>query len=391
MKHLVIILSLLSISLGQGVQFRKITFAEALQAAAAENKVVFVDMMADWCGPCKQMDKEVFNQEDVGEYWNAHYVSIKINLTYGIPNSLDSVFNFNEGTLALPTLLFFSPRGEVLYAHTGGIPKDYFMEVGKTALDPAQQLPTLQKTYAGGDCSPEFLARYLTQLSAANATGTQEVYNELLRVLPPEKYLEASYAMVLYSWDTKDVAAPHMVYLADHMDAYDKVYGAGSAKEYLAYVLQNRYNTTMAAGDEAGKKEAETMYIKVFGQAAFDKLDAEASINTAYQAGQWDTAFEQAKKLKALGASLDAEQTNAMAWACYEQCTEKAHLQAAIDLLAACKPCLTQYESLDTYSALLLKLGKKKEGMVMAKKAIAAAKKADKNYSGTQELIDQYK
>jgi len=32
--------------------FRHITFDEALAAAKAENKMVFIDFYTSWCGPC---------------------------------------------------------------------------------------------------------------------------------------------------------------------------------------------------------------------------------------------------------------------------------------------------------------------------------------------------
>lgn len=50
--------------------FRSITFDEALAAAKAENKMVFIDFYTDWCGPCKAMARDVFPQKAVGDYMN---------------------------------------------------------------------------------------------------------------------------------------------------------------------------------------------------------------------------------------------------------------------------------------------------------------------------------
>ena len=63
----------------QGVNFRPLSYTEAIELAAKENKMVFIDFYTTWCGPCKRMSKEVFSQQEVGEYFNRTFISLKLD------------------------------------------------------------------------------------------------------------------------------------------------------------------------------------------------------------------------------------------------------------------------------------------------------------------------
>ncbi|KAA3624690.1 MAG: thioredoxin, partial [Bacteroidetes bacterium] len=41
----------------QGIEFLHLTWDEALELAKEEEKIIFVDAYAVWCGPCKRMSK----------------------------------------------------------------------------------------------------------------------------------------------------------------------------------------------------------------------------------------------------------------------------------------------------------------------------------------------
>lgn len=89
---------------------------EAVLAEAKEkNKLVFVDCYAVWCGPCKYMDENVFNQASVVDMFNENFVNLKVDV-----ESFDGVnVSINYKVNSFPTYLFLDAEGEVVHRLEG--------------------------------------------------------------------------------------------------------------------------------------------------------------------------------------------------------------------------------------------------------------------------------
>jgi thiol:disulfide interchange protein len=114
-----------------GIQFFHGTFAEAQAKAKAENKLIFMDAYTSWCAPCRYMAANVFTDQSVGEYYNAHFVNIKVDMEKGEGPELGRRYNVN----AYPTFLFINgSTGEVALRSLGGKPASDFISEGQKAV-----------------------------------------------------------------------------------------------------------------------------------------------------------------------------------------------------------------------------------------------------------------
>jgi len=76
----VLLLSLLSTNIfaqKKGIQFTQQNWNQVIIQAAKEDKIIFIDAYTDWCQPCKKMDKQVFPQKLVGDFYNKNFINVK--------------------------------------------------------------------------------------------------------------------------------------------------------------------------------------------------------------------------------------------------------------------------------------------------------------------------
>jgi thiol:disulfide interchange protein DsbD len=76
--------------------------------ARAEGKPLLLDFYAQWCGVCKQLDRETFSDKRVVEMAE-HFVMAKIDLT--TPTAASSALREKFRIAAMPTIVFVGPDG----------------------------------------------------------------------------------------------------------------------------------------------------------------------------------------------------------------------------------------------------------------------------------------
>jgi thioredoxin-related protein len=179
MKNLVIVLLTiftLSTVQAQGIEFFHGTFTEALAKAQKENKLIFMDAYAEWCGPCKKMAATVFKDEKVGKFFNDNFVNVKMDMEKGEGPGLSSKFDVS----AYPTLLFINGKGELVHKGVGGVPAEQFMNLARTASGKVDNSKEFEKSYAAGKREPELIMNYVRALNRAGKPSLK-VVNEYLQ------------------------------------------------------------------------------------------------------------------------------------------------------------------------------------------------------------------
>ena len=148
----------------QGIDFFHGTWAEALEKSKEEGKPIFVDAYAVWCGPCKRMAREVFTRKDVGEFYNANFINLKIDME----KEENIVFRQKYPVSAFPTLFYIKSDGTVIRKVKGAQKAESFLQLGKSILSKIDYSADYVKEYEKGNRDPEFMLKYIESLNKSN-------------------------------------------------------------------------------------------------------------------------------------------------------------------------------------------------------------------------------
>jgi thioredoxin 1 len=111
-----------------GIQFFTGTWKEAVAKSKAEHKCIFLDAYASWCGPCKTMDREVFVNPAVAEYFKNKFLAIRVDMEKGEGPALAKKFTSIDG---YPSLLFFDNEAHLAKTILGSREPDEFLQEAK--------------------------------------------------------------------------------------------------------------------------------------------------------------------------------------------------------------------------------------------------------------------
>lgn len=169
----------------RSIDFRSGEWNAVLKQAQKEKKMIFVDGYTSWCGPCKVLANTVFTNDTVADFYNRHFVNVKMDMEKGEGPELAKRYEVR----AFPTLLYIDQRGNLVHCVVGFQEPQKLIAEGETAMNGGNTLAALQKKYEAGDRTPEFVRQYMKRLSEAYRPKLQqEVATEYIHTLSEEQF-----------------------------------------------------------------------------------------------------------------------------------------------------------------------------------------------------------
>ena len=98
--------------------------------AQQQNKLVFIDLYANWCPPCRAMERQGFSQQEVGDFMAKHFIAAKYNVDETTGRELMSEY----GRGSIPLYLVFDTGGNLWGRIEGAAPAGEFMDNLRTVI-----------------------------------------------------------------------------------------------------------------------------------------------------------------------------------------------------------------------------------------------------------------
>lgn len=118
-RSLSLLIFVLVISIGSAqtnaINFNGGSLKKTLKEARKQKRTVVLDFYADWCLPCKQMEKVTFSDPEVIEHFNKNHVIYRVDVDQFAGMDIAEKYRVNK----YPTLIFLDRKGKERLKTTG--------------------------------------------------------------------------------------------------------------------------------------------------------------------------------------------------------------------------------------------------------------------------------
>lgn len=380
------LINLISLSLfAQGIEFTESNWQSVKDKAASENKLIMVDVFADWCVPCKKMDKEVFKNDEVGKFYNANFINYKIDAEKGEGVDVSKEYD----VMFFPSILYVDGSGKLIDKKVGYIAAKEFIEVGESVLNPELRLSSLQEKYQKGERDLTFLRNYINSLGMSYQDN-EAVVNEYFSLQSENELISKDNLDIILKYVNKPESKVFQHFLKFH-SKYTELSNSKTINDkifntYGYYAYMNSQSWT--------ENDLKSMYetIKSY-EVVLPKWFEMRTLSGFYQAkGDWKKYFTVVSEYvnnhfdytdKVSASNL----LNDYAWTVYENMSDKKSLKKASKWAKKSIELHENYYNLDTYACLLYKLGKFEQAKLYCKKAIKLGKEAGEDTKPSEEIL----
>ena len=384
----------------RSVNFENIPFSDLKEKANKNNKLIFLDFSPVWCKPCKIMDKQVFTNDSVADFFNNHFISKTIT---DIDTLEGKQISDKYNITVFPTFLFFDGDSLVHQGCSYKNPKN-IIELGSNALVPAKQLYSSVNLYYKGKKDVTYTAKLLDDLENAC------VYNKIQNIM--DDYLAEKKDQELYTQSAWQI----IKHASGTMSSSD------FSSKACKFILKNYDTLLITRSDSEINQKINTILIDAVAKIIQDTIiktkedriiEFKNSIAQISPTNQklfssvvdlffYEYPYTNSKYLAAANSGVvekiywnEPWVLNNCAWQFYEHVNDKAKLQKAVQWIKRSIQLDNNSTNNNTYSHLLYKLSRVKEAINIEELAVALAKKSNepnlKDYENELEKFKQKK
>ncbi len=161
-SFLFLLLLLAPLSMKAQVEFIEVETLEQMKAAQKKASdgmlMLFVDVYATWCGPCKMMDSEVYTDAAVADYMNAHFLSVRLDGE----SDFGRIYASEQELEGYPSMFILSDDGERVSKIVGFTPAQDLIVALTSINEGFSKVKAYRAQYQNGTLDAAGFANYIS-------------------------------------------------------------------------------------------------------------------------------------------------------------------------------------------------------------------------------------
>jgi thioredoxin-related protein len=369
-----------------GVQFvDSLSWNQVKEKAKKENKYIFMDVYATWCGPCKMMDTQVYTDETIGNLLNDKFISIKVQQDQTKNDNIQvkswyadiKDISIKYKIDVLPSFLFFSSGGKLVHRGLGYQDTTAFRQMVELALtNPLRKLSRQLAAYKKGKRDSAFLRDLAMIAILENDKVTSSmVASTYIRGL---RYPYSKENISFIQQFTKKTTDPGFSILIKNLEKVNTILGKDMAELIITSIIANENISPLLqkkATPDWGKIQKDiTTRFGLLGEEITMQSQVLYSANRQDWEAIEDIILPWFEKYGSKRLWINDYLLNEMAWAAFSQTENLKVLRAVLIMSEKSIQKDPAANKIDTYANLLYKIGRKQEAIEWEHKAVELSK-----------------
>lgn len=376
-----------SFAQNRSIEFEKTkSFEYIKKEAKKESKPIFIDCYTTWCGPCKFMDREVFTNDSVADFYNKNFVNMKMDMESDSGNIMRKSYSVN----AFPTFLYFNKKGKLVHRTSGSCDSGKFIDLGGQALNPKTQLATFNEKYEKGERDSEFIYDYLKKLKSAGISSEHVIENYFKTQKDEDLISQINWDILFIDKYNTNISSRPFEYLIKNKEKFDSIHTPDFVDNKI---LDAYYNNLRTALNQYYNTLRTNLNQKSFNDSIYniwkDKVNEqnfyrleevllEADMQYNGKIKNWDEYTRNAVLLIENykdKRNHNSDKLNEIAWNVYENVKDKNYLEKALAWAKESVELSDYFYNNDTYACLLYVLGDTAKAIEFEEKAVKILEK----------------
>lgn len=236
----------------RSIKFEEGTWSEIKVKAIKENKAIFMDCYTSWCGPCKQLARDVFTNNDVADFYNANFINAKFDMEKGEGPGLAKEY----AVRAYPTLLFIAADGKLISNREGALDVTSFLKLGKNSVS-GESIESLLSTYESGKRDAAFMVKFMNRMEGQKQNISAIIEDYFSNV--PQSEWPSKDNWYLINRYVRHADSPVFNYVLANRPAFEKKYSTDAVSDYFVMVyrslIEKAANSPFAVEDLADQRD----------------------------------------------------------------------------------------------------------------------------------------